>query len=233
MGGKLWYMDPDQKYILRLFNTRGVLFYIQTDQIKPSEIQSSTDLLNPKWKGKIATHDPTVPGTGSNDAARLYAALGEEFAKGLYVGQKPVIGRNRRELTDWLAHGTYPIVFGAEDNAVERLRKDGFHILPVYELKDLAGSLSAGIGELAVFNHAPHPNAAKIFANWIASKEGLEIFARARGEVPTRTDIDASQYLPAEYIPKPGVKYFDTYDWTFTVTTKEKIRARMKELLHG
>lgn len=232
-GGKLWFMDPDQKYILRLFNTRGVLFYINTDQVKPGEIASSKDLLNPKWKGKIATHDPTVPGTGSNDAARLYAALGEDFAKGLYIDQKPAIGRNRRQLTDWLAHGTYPIVFGAEDNAVEQMRKDGFHLEPVYELSDLRGSLSAGIGELALFNHAPHPNAAKIFANWISSKEGLEIFARARGEAPTRTDIDASKFLPAPSIPKPGVKYFDTYDWTFTLSTKEKIRARMKELLHG
>jgi iron(III) transport system substrate-binding protein len=230
-GGKLWFMDPEQEYILRLFNTRGVLFYINTDQIKPDEIRSSKDLLNPKWKGKIAVHDPTVPGTGSNDAARLYASLGENFAKGLYVDQKPAIARNRRQLTDWLLHGTYPIVFGAEDNSVERARKEGFPVYGVYALSDLAGSLSAGIGELAVFNHTPHPNAARIFANWILSKDGLELFAKARGENPTRTDIDASKFLPADEIPKPGINYFDTYGWEFTVTTKENIRARMKQLV--
>jgi hypothetical protein len=32
-------------------------------------------------------------------------------------------------------------------------------------------------------------------------------------------------------VPKEGVKYFDTYDWEFTVTKKEQVRQRMKELL--
>ena len=80
-------------------------------------------------------------------------------------------------------------------------------------------------------SHAPHPNAAKLFVNWIASKEGLEIFARTRGGSPTRNDIDEAKFLPAEVIPKPGVDYFDTYGWEFTVTTKEDVRMKMSKLL--
>lgn len=229
--GKPWFMDPEEQYILRLFNTRGTLLYLNTDQVKPEEIRSSKDLVNPKWKGKIATHDPTVPGTGSNDAARLYVAFGEEFAKKLYVDQQPTTGRNRRQLTDWLVRGTYPIVLGAEDDEVERLRKEGFPVHAIYALDDLPGSLSAGVGQVALMKNAPHPNAAKLFINWIASKEGLEIFSRTRGGAPTRNDVGEERWLPAENIPKPDVNYFDTYDWEFTVTTKEKIRARMGELL--
>ena len=45
-----------------------------------------------------------------------------------------------------------------------------------------------------------------------------------------RTDTDES-FLSAEERPKEGIKYFDTYDWQFTVTEKEKIRLRLKELL--
>ncbi len=47
----------------------------------------------------------------------------------------------------------------------------------------------------------------------------------------TRNDIDEKSFLPAGAIPQPGGKYFDTYDWEFTVTTKEKVRLRMKELM--
>jgi hypothetical protein len=47
---------------------------------------------------------------------------------------------------------------------------------------------------------------------------------------PTRNDIDES-FLPPEIIPRAGVNYFDTFEWNFTVTTKEEIRLRMKELL--
>jgi hypothetical protein len=37
--------------------------------------------------------------------------------------------------------------------------------------------------------------------------------------------------LPPEVVPRPDLKYFDTYDWEFTVTTKETVRLRIKELL--
>jgi hypothetical protein len=49
--------------------------------------------------------------------------------------------------------------------------------------------------------------------------------------VPARTDIDAASLVPAEVIPKPGVKYFDVCDYNFTVTGKEEIRLRTKALL--
>ncbi len=232
-NGKLWFMDPEQQYILRLFNTVGPSFYINTREAKASEFRSARDLLNPKWKGKISAHDPTVPGSGSNQAARFYLQFGEDFVKKLYVDQKPMISRDRRQLTDWLIHGTYPISFDAEDDQLERLRKEGFPVMAVYSLPDLPGTLSAGVGQVALLSHAPHPNAAKVFVNWIASKEGLEVYSRTRGGSPTRNDIDERSFLPAEIIPQKGVKYFDTYDWEFTVTTKENVRLRMKELLRA
>jgi len=207
------------------------IYSLNTAQVKPEEIKTAQDLLNPKFKGKIVVHDPTVPGTGSNDAARLYVQFGEDYVKKLYIDQKPMILRDRRQITDALVRGAYPIALGAEDGDLERLRKEGVPLHFIYSLSDLPGSLSAGIGQAALFNHAPHPNAAKLFINWIASKEGLEVFARARGEAPTRNDIDALAFLPPESVPKPGVKYFDTYEWEFTLSTKEKIRARMGELL--
>jgi iron(III) transport system substrate-binding protein len=116
---------------------------------------------------------------------------------------------------------------------VERLSKEGWPVLPLYSLSDWPGTTTAGFGQIALLSHAPHPNAAKLFANWIASKEGSETFARALNVVPARNDIDELSFLPAEMIPRPGVDYFDTYDWQFTVTTKEEVRLRMKELLRA
>jgi ABC-type Fe3+ transport system substrate-binding protein len=77
---------------------------------------------------------------------------------------------------------------------------------------------------------APNPNAAKVFVNWIVSREGLEIYSHSEGRATLRTDADES-FIPPEIIPKRAVKYFDTFDWEFTVNGKEKARLRMKEIL--
>jgi iron(III) transport system substrate-binding protein len=229
--GKLWFMDPEQKYILRLFNTLGTLFFVNTRLVKPGEIVNAKDLLDPKWKGKIITHDPTAPGAGSNDAARFYAQFGEDFLKKFYVDQKPMISRDRRQVTDALIHGTYAIAFGASSDDLTDLIKEGFPLKAVDTLPDMPGGTSAGIGEVALLKNAPHPNAAKLFINWIASKEGLEALSRSRRDAVTRNDIDELSYLDHALVPRPGVEYFDTYDWEFTLTTKEQARTRVKELL--
>ncbi len=228
--GKLWFSDPDDQYILRLANTVTTMFHINTSVVKRDEIRTTKDLINPKYKGKIALQDPTIPGSGSNQAAHLYFQQGEDFVKALYVDQKPMISRDTRQITDGLARGTYPISLGAEDADVEKLRKEGVPIALLDNLPDLYSEISASFGQVAIIDNAPHPNAAKVFVNWIASKEGSQIFNDAMGTVSTRKDTDESK-LPPEIIPREGVKYFDTYDWEFTVTKKEEVRARMKELL--
>jgi ABC-type Fe3+ transport system substrate-binding protein len=229
--GKPWFMDPEGKYILRLFNTLSSMFYLNTNLVKPEEIKSAQDLLNPKWKGKIIAHDPTVPGTGSNDAARLYVQFGEDFIKKLYIDQQPQILRDRRQITDGIIRGSYAIALGAEDDDMDKLAKEGLSVHPVYVLDDLPGTLSAGVGQLALFSNAPHPAAARLFINWMASKEGMELFSRNRGGAPTRNDVNEFSFLPAESVPKPGVEYFDSFDWEFTLSTKERVRERMVELL--
>jgi iron(III) transport system substrate-binding protein len=229
--GSLWFMDPEQQYVLRLFSSESEEFSINTQYVKPEEIRSAQDLLNPKFKGKIATHDPTVPGTGSNQAARFYVQFGEDFVKKLFVDQQPAISRDERQLTDWLLRGTYPIVFGANDARVEEMRKEGMPLHPVHGLPDLPGTVAVGNGLVAMFKNAPHPNAAKLFINWLASKEGLETYARAVKWATTRNDIDEKSFVPESSIPRPGLNYFDLSDWEFTVTKKAEARARVKELL--
>jgi iron(III) transport system substrate-binding protein len=232
-AGKLWFTDPEQRYVLRLFNTVDPAFYINTQSVKPGEISAARDLLDPKWRGKISAHDPTIGGAGVGHATRFYLALGQDFLRRLYVDAKPAIARDRRQLTDWLLRGSQPVSLDAEQDQVERLHREGLPVAAQYHLADMPGTLSAGVGQMALFDHAPHPNAARLFANWMASKEGLEVYARARGEVPTRSDIDAAAFLPSEIIPQAGVNYFDMHAWDTSVAERQKVQSIMKDLLRA
>lgn len=229
--GELWFADPEQQYVLRLSNQVQPSFYVNTSLVDPKEIRTGSDLFNPKWRGKMAAEDPSLLGSGVNLAARVFLTFGPEGVKKLYVDQQPAISRDARQLTDWLLRGTYPIVFNADDDQVEKMRAEGFPVATIFGLPELPATVSAGFGMLAMFNNAPHPEAAKVFVNWIASKEGMEIWARARKEVPTRNDIDDASFLLPTSIPTPGASYLDTYDWDFTINTREKVRQHMKDLL--
>ena len=228
--GSLWFADPEQKYILRIFNTVREAFIINTKEVNEKELRRFSDLLDPRWKGKISFLDPSVAGTGANQVALLYTLFGEDFIRKIFIDQQPLISRERRQLTDAVLRGSHPITFGAEDGEIERLRAEGQPVKAIFSLEDMPGAISGG-NMIALMDQAPHPNAARIFVNWMASKEAGEIYGRALKMVPARTDIDAASFMPPEVIPEPGVNYFDVYDYKFTTETNAESRRRMRDIM--
>ena len=228
--GKIWFADPEERFAVRGFSSVATLLFINTDQVKPEEMRSAKDLLNPKWRGKISTEDPTTTGSGANSAARFYHDLGEDFVRKLYIEQKTVRTRERRQMSDWLARGTQPICLSCREDDVRPLIKEGFKILELFELADMPRSINGSPWMLTLANRAPNPNAAQLFANWILSKEGLGIYARGYGSVSMRTDIDETNLNPGN-IPKKGVKYFDDTDWKWIVTGRQEYREKVWQVL--
>ena len=50
--------------------------------------------------------------------------------------------------------------------------------------------VSGGSGNLVILKNAPHPNATKLFVNWVLSKEGQEVYSKALGQATRRLDVD-------------------------------------------
>jgi iron(III) transport system substrate-binding protein len=220
--GQPWFIDPEAEYILMLFANVDSHFYINTDYVKPDEIRAAKDLLSPKWTGKISTEDPSSSGTGANTAGHILRELGPEFATRLYIDQKPGISRERRQLTDWLARGTYPICLTCRTDDIRQLVKEGFKIQEVFELSDLKNRMNSSPFILSYANKAPHPNAARVFINWLAGKEALEIYSRGYESPTLRTDVDES-FLDPNTVPRQGVAYVD--NTAFNWIAKERVEA--------
>lgn len=216
VSGKPWFMDPDQKYILRITNYSSHFLSVNTQFADATEIKTWRDLLNPKYKAKVSAPDPTISGAGWPPINYLMKQLGEDYISGLYKDNQVGVSRDARQISDWLARGQYPLSIGTGTAEIEALKKDGFPIVVLHDLPDAPGTLSAGFGLIGLVNQAPHPNAAKLFVNWIAGKDGGEVYNKAQVTVSARTDVQ-NIWAPDYIIPTPGVNYFDTYDWDWTV----------------
>jgi ABC-type Fe3+ transport system substrate-binding protein len=155
--------------------------------VKPGEIRSYDDLLQPKWKGKIGLHDPRVSGSGFGAWSFIWLVKGEGYLTKL-VQQEPLIMPERRQIAEAVARGRIHIGIGAAYFSYLPFIKAG---LPIETLILEEGSQgSYGSGNIAIIKNHPHPNATKVFVNWMLSKEGQDVFGRAMGQATRRLDVD-------------------------------------------
>jgi iron(III) transport system substrate-binding protein len=229
-SGAPWFRDPGGDTSLQIFNTISPIGYINTSMVDPEELKKTDDLLNPKWKGKIASYDPSVNGGGLIFGSVLYVTRGADFAKQLYQGQEVAYTRDYQQIADWVAHGSYAIGIGATPVFIAQ-----YQGLPLQQLilSDVKTIVAGGFGIVSLWNQAPHPSAANVFANWIASREGISIYGAIDGSAAVRTDLDSSAWLAADLIPKPNGDYFDVYDFKYVTEQRQPIAKYYASLKTG
>jgi ABC-type Fe3+ transport system substrate-binding protein len=228
--GKLIFMDPAEQYVYRMNNTVGRTITLNTDYVRLDEIKSWYDLLKPEYRGRIVSYDPTIAGAATNQSAELYQKLGADYVRRLYVDQQPFIIRDHRQSADLLARGTYPIALSLQQQEVGRLVDEGFPVRALPNPPESPDSVSAGFGHLGLVDRAPHPNAAKLFVNWLLSREGQQLWQNAQLQVSVRNDLDDGA-IPREWLPQPGVEYFDENAWEFTLDHQPAIREDIRAML--
>ncbi|HZR98229.1 MAG TPA: extracellular solute-binding protein [Chloroflexota bacterium] len=231
--GKLLFMDPAEQYVLRTANYTSNDVAINTDYVKPGELQTWQDLLKPEYRGKIVAYDPTIPGAGISATVYKYERLGPEYVKRLFVDQEVVFTRDHRQTADMLARGSRPIALHLQEQAVGDLQEQGFPVTALAHLEGLAPTVTGGFSYIGLVDHAPHPNAAKLFVNWMTSRAGQQVWQDAQLQASTRNDLDESRY-PAWFkasVPDPGVQYFDNQNWEFVLDTTPRVVPELRQLL--
>ena len=102
--------------------------------------------------------------------------LGPKFIRRLFGEMDITLFRDRRQAVDWLATGKYPICFFCTRSAIGRAQRQGLPIGAFGEMREGVG-LTSSSGNVVLLNKAPHPNAAKVYINWLLSRRGTAYFA--------------------------------------------------------
>jgi iron(III) transport system substrate-binding protein len=187
-GGHIW-TDRAKMYVYSFTAYVTETAWYNSTLVKPEEIASYDDLLNPKWKGKIAILDPRTPGSGESTWAFLWKLKGEQFLTKL-AAQDMLVGRNLRQLAEAVARGKSALSIGVSYYSYLPFVKSGLPVKPITSVKE-GFYASSGSGNVALIKDAPHPNAAVVFINWLLSKEGQTVFTKALGQPTRRLDVDA------------------------------------------
>ena len=186
-AGHLW-IDSSKRFVYAFQAYQSESFWYNSTIMKPDEIRSYDDLLNPKWRGKIGILDPRSAGSGTSTWAFFLKIKGEEFLRKL-APQELLLSRDQRQLADSLAKGKIILTIGLSYYTFAPFLKAGLPIKPLPELKE-GTYTSCGSGALSVVKNSPHPNATKVFVNWLLSKEGQEVYGKAMGQATRRLDVE-------------------------------------------
>jgi iron(III) transport system substrate-binding protein len=198
------FMDRERQYTYGFQGDLSQHVWVNREFIPESELDSVEQLTDPKWKGKISWNDPTAAGSGSAIAGYWLLLKGEDWLRTLYQ-QDVVSTRDLRQQVEWIVRGRYPIAIGGDSTTLLEMQQQGLgaQVKPLAPYSQLGGRMSPGFGNVMLINRAPHPNAAKLYINWLLSQEGQTAFATITQRNSRRLDV---QGLP-ETTPRPGVEY--------------------------
>ncbi|MGH7772040.1 MAG: ABC transporter substrate-binding protein [Candidatus Binatia bacterium] len=211
-----WFMkkhqhaDPKNQFVFIMAgNVNSNIAAYNSQLVNPDEIKSFWDVLKPKWKGKIVAYDPKARGHIQTMRGIYYNRnLGGEFIRKLFSEMDVTVGRDQRLLMDWVANGKFHLYLFATSSDAEDAKKKGLRVGVAYAPPE-ESHMSAGFGHLMLVNKAPHPNAAKVFANWLLSREGQIQWQKKSDNNSLRIDIPKDMLSDPRSVPKEGGRYLN------------------------
>jgi iron(III) transport system substrate-binding protein len=167
--------DPDGLYAT-VRSTLCVIAY-NTELVKREDAPKSfAHLIDPKWKGKIVKAHPSYSGTVMTSTYQMVRELGWAYLEKLAQQQLLQI-QSATDTPKKIVLGERPVMADGNESNVLLLKEDGKPIEVVYAVE---GSPSV-VQPSALFAAAPHPNAARLFQNYLFSVEGQELFVNLGG----------------------------------------------------
>jgi iron(III) transport system substrate-binding protein len=167
--------DPDGFYAT-VRSSLCVVAY-NTRLVRPGEAPKNfADLLDPKWKGKLVKAHPSYSGTIMTSTYQMVRELGWDYLEKLAQQQLLQI-QSATDTPKKVVLGERPVMVDGNESNVLLLKEAGQPIEVVYPAEGTPSIVQPS----AVFKAAPHPNAARLFQNYLFTVEGQELFVNLGG----------------------------------------------------
>jgi len=186
------YHSPESKMIdAQLVDDQGywTAYYVNsyvlgwnTKLVRREDVPKTYDaLLNPKWKGQISL-DTEAYGMVEG----LKRAWGKEKALAYFkklAALDPVLKRGNTERVQLVVAGEYPLII-AYNQTIQRMTSRGAPI----DWIPLEPAVTQ-VNPAMIAAKSPHPNAARLFYDYILSRDGQEQL-RSYQRIPVRKDVE-------------------------------------------
>jgi iron(III) transport system substrate-binding protein len=148
------------------------------------------DLLDPRWKGKLAVGHPGFSGYAGTWALLMQQMYGDGFFDQL-AANKPLVGRSSNDSVTQLNSAERIVAASPAYVAIESGRRGN----PVVVNYPTDGALLM-VSPAGIMADAPHPAAAKLFMEWLLGPENSTLLVQ-QGAVPINQDVPHATDQPA------------------------------------
>ncbi len=174
-------LDPDGYF--HTTSAGFVLITYNSSKVKPEDAPKKwTDLLDPKWMGKISTGHPAFSGYVGTWVLQMKLLYGWDFFKKLEKN-KPQIGRSINDTVTALNAGERQVAAGADGSTLFSAARGN----PLSIVYPSDGAVLI-IAPSAIVKGTKHPNAARLFMEYLYSVEASHINVK-HFAVPMRPEV--------------------------------------------
>ena len=203
------------------FSSLPLVLIYNTRLVSEDEISGWADLLNPRWKGRIAFTDPTVSGSSYTAALTLFSCIeGDDWdilarlVENLDGGALSDSG----DVVESVRSGSRYIGVTLEETALK------WHVPEVGIVYPAEGTSAVPDG-CALIKGAQHAENARAFLDFVLGRDVQELLVSDLHRRSVRTDVHAPEDLPSE--AELGIIDYDVH-WAGAL--KEEFIRRWTEL---
>lgn len=210
--------DEDGYWVAQRLNLATLAF--RSDKENEAEMPKRwSDLTDPKYKGKLVHADPSFTAIALQIVATFSREKGWKYYEDLKKNDMLIV-QGHQQLAQILSLGERTIGAEAGDSDMWGLRRQGVAVRSIYP----EDGVFVIPGPTGVVAGSPHPNAAKLLAEFMLSDDAQKLFP-AEGFCAARSDMPPPQGNP----PIDTLKVIGV-DLDYVEKNTQKVKQRFAEI---